>query len=152
MYPYYGNPYSDAYYRPAPDPKLVNDLVKAINGEYSAIVCYNQLAQLAPSEKEKKRILEIREDEVRHYRTFTGIYTSLTGRQPSPQMTEECAKQYAKGLRTAIEDEQDTVDFYHEVANTASDPYISESFRRAAADEQNHAVWFLYFLTGRPSS
>ena len=34
-----------------------------------------------------------------------------------------------------------------EVADGASDRSIKEAFRRAAADEQNHAVWFLYFFT-----
>ena len=51
------------------------------------------------------------------------------------------------GLEFALQDEQTTVDFYMEVADGASDPTIKEVFRRAAADEQNHAVWFLYYFT-----
>lgn len=31
--------------------KLVRQLEKAINGEYSAIQCYEKLAELAPDEK-----------------------------------------------------------------------------------------------------
>ena len=36
--------------------KLINQLEKAINGEYSAIQCYEKLAALAPDEKQRKQI------------------------------------------------------------------------------------------------
>lgn len=125
---------------------LINDLIKAINGEYSAIICYEQLAKLAPSSEERERILEIRKDEIKHLETFSKIYTTLTGRQPHPQVTERCAEEYCEGLDMAFKDEQITVDFYHEIADKATDPYIKEQFHRAAFDEQNHAVWFSYFF------
>ena len=47
------------------------DLMKALNGEYSAICFYEQLAQLAPNDEARNRILEIRKDEMRHYRGFS---------------------------------------------------------------------------------
>lgn len=140
--------YMDYYqYRSESNVRLIQDIQQAINGEYSAIICYEQLAKLAPSEEEQKRILEIRKDEMRHYRIFGQIYMSLTGKQPTPQMTESCATEYGSGLQAAIKDEQKTVDFYLDIADKTKDPYIHEQFRRAAADEQNHAVWFLYFYT-----
>lgn len=72
---------------------------------------------------------------------------NLTGRQPSAQMTEPCATEYRSGVEAALKDEQETVDFYRELADSAQDPYVKEQFLRAAADEQHHAVWFLYFYT-----
>ncbi|MBK5441663.1 hypothetical protein JFU13_01025 [Peribacillus sp. TH24] len=36
--------------------------------------------------------------------------------------------------------------FYLGIADEVTNPSIKEAFRRAAADEQNHAVWFLYYL------
>ncbi|WP_270180313.1 ferritin-like domain-containing protein [Alkalihalobacillus sp. CinArs1] len=126
---------------------LVEDIATAINGEYSAIQCYDILAQLAPNEKTKDQILEIRQDEVNHYQAFTTIYTQLTGQQHSPQLIEECPTSYISGLKYSIEDEQKAVDFYLDIADQTQDSYIKEVFKRAAADEQNHAVWFLYFLT-----
>ncbi|MGE7765068.1 ferritin-like domain-containing protein [Peribacillus sp. NPDC096540] len=128
--------------------QLLRQLEKAINGEYSAIQCYEKLAQLAPDEKQRKQIIEIREDEVKHFQSFAQIYTSLTGVQPQPKVTEPCPESYKAGLEFAIRDEQETVDFYLEVADGAADRSIRKAFRRAAADEQNHAVWFLYFLVG----
>ncbi|MFC7373542.1 ferritin-like domain-containing protein [Fictibacillus iocasae] len=129
------------------DAGLAAEIEKALNGEYSAIACYEQLAQLAPTAGERERILEIRSDEIKHYQVFNDIYTQLTGRQHQPQMTEKCATVYKKGLEASIEDEQKTVDFYMEIADKAQNPYIKQQFERAAADEQNHAVWFLYYYT-----
>lgn len=139
MYPY--------YYHYRQNEKLINDLTKAINGEYTATQCYARLAQMAPNEEQRGQINEILKDEKKHLQQFTQIYVSLTGRQPQPQMSEECANSYLEGLEASIKDEQLTTDFYHEVANEAADPAVKDVFRRAAFDEQNHAVWFLYFFT-----
>lgn len=138
------DPYEIAYRQTN---KLINDLTKAINGEYSAIQCYAKLAQLAPTEMERKRIIEIRKDEKHHFRQFTTIYKMLTGKEATPQVSEGCPNAYINGLDFSFVDEQETVDFYLDVAENTSDNYIKETFRRAAADEQNHAVWFHYFLT-----
>lgn len=138
--------YQTYNFRADADAALIADLAKAINGEYSAVVCYDQLAKLAPNEEQKNQILEIRNDEIRHFQVFSHIYTSLTGRQPTPQLVEQCPAEYVAGLKAAFKDEQETVDFYLDIAEKTNVPFIKEQFRRAAADEQNHAVWFLYFL------
>jgi rubrerythrin len=130
---------------PNPGMNLLNDLTKAINGEYSAIICYERLANNAPSREERERILEIRNDEIRHLQIFANIYLTLTGRKPEPQIAEDCPKNYCKGVEAAFMDEQKTVDFYNEVGDQVTDPYIKEQFRRSALDEQNHAVWFTFF-------
>ncbi|PAC95908.1 rubrerythrin family protein [Bacillus paralicheniformis] len=140
VYPYY---YA---YRTPPDRKLINDILKAINGEYSAIFCYKQIAENAPTEGIRKQIREIRQDEQRHFEEFRRIYTNLTGQKPTPKITEECPKQYSTSLKSAFKDEQETVDFYLDLADQTQDQSIKKVFQRAAADEQNHAVWFLYLL------
>lgn len=142
------NGYFYPYYTRAPqDPSLVENIMKAINGEYSAIACYEKLAKMAPDEEIQKRILEIREDEIKHYNTFSQIYQSLTGKPATPEITEECADDFEEGLVASLKDEQETVDFYLDIADSTQNPYIRRVFKRAAADEQNHAVWFLYFYT-----
>ncbi|MBS4178632.1 ferritin-like domain-containing protein [Lederbergia citrea] len=128
------------------DKALVNKIAKAINGEYSAINCYGKLITMSSTETEKDRINEIRNDEIRHFNEFCAIYTLITNQQPHPQISEQCPDQYKAGLEFAFEDEQHTVDFYHEIADQAIHPYIRRRFNRAAADEQNHAVWFLSML------
>lgn len=143
MYP--NTNYYDAAYR-QPN-KLVSDIEKAINGEYSAVHCYALIARMATDERERKQILEIRQDEIKHLQTFEQMYVRLTGKQPKPKVIEQCPNQYVNGLEFALLDEQKTVDFYLEVSDYATDQHIKEVFRRFAADEQNHAVWFLYFYT-----
>ncbi|CUA80654.1 ferritin-like domain-containing protein [Anoxybacillus suryakundensis] len=127
--------------------RFMKDLEKAINGEYSAIQCYAILANLAKEEKIRKQILEIRQDEIKHFQQFEYIYMSLTGRRPQPKMIERCPNDYKSGLELALQDEQQTVDFYLEIADYTTNPYIKKVFHRAAADEQNHAVWFLYYFS-----
>lgn len=148
MYDYFHpfNPYNNEYVQFRNNTQLIHDIQKAINGEFSAISCYEKLAQKAPNQDIRDQILEIREDEKRHFKEFQGIYTRLTGRQPTATITEECPSTYRSGLEASFKDEQETVDFYLDIADKVQDVSIKESFRRAAADEQNHAVWFLYFL------
>lgn len=126
--------------------KLISNIEKAINGEYSAIHCYTKLAELASSEGVRKQILEIRQDEVKHFQQFVQIYGSLTGRQPEPKVSEKCPNTYLNGLEFALKDEQQTVDFYLEISDEATNQFVKDAFRRAASDEQNHAVWFLYYF------
>ncbi|MFD2924131.1 ferritin-like domain-containing protein [Halobacillus naozhouensis] len=140
----YYNPYGN--YRTPYDAPLIRDIKQAIDGEYSAVACYSQLIEIAPKKEEKQQIREILQDEKDHLETFKKIYTILTGRQPVPQIIEECPNAYREGITAAFKDEQETVDFYLEIADKAHDVFIKESFRRASADEQNHAVWFLYFI------
>ena len=126
---------------------LTRDILKAINGQYSAIACYTKLAEIAPTEEERTQIQEIRKDEINHYQEFCQIYIAITGTKPTPHITETCPANYKDGLQFAFKDEQNTVDFYLDIAEKAQEQYIREKFKRAAADEQNHAVWFLYYYT-----
>ncbi|ALQ68694.1 ferritin-like domain-containing protein [Bacillus thuringiensis] len=139
----YSSNYYDWYRQ---NDKLIRDIEKAINGEFSAINCYAKLANMAPNVAERNQILEIRNDEIKHFHQFVQIYTNLTGQQPKPQITEECPNTYLQGLEFAIQDEQKTVDFYLEISDETSDANMKELLRRIAADEQNHAVWFLYYF------
>lgn len=128
-------------------PEFIRNVEMAVNGEYSAIQCYQKIASMAPNQEQRNLILEIRNDEIRHYHYFTQLYTALTGRQPSPKIMEECPSEYRRGLRLAFEDEQKTVDFYLKMSDTAPDMATRDMLRRIAADEQQHAVWFLSLLT-----
>lgn len=151
MYPnqyyYHYAPQHNSTYPMLNDTQLVNDIQKAINAEYSAAACYEKLAKMAPTEDVKNRILEIQKDEIRHLEEFSKIYMNLTGRKPSYQIIEECPDNYRAGIEFAFKDEQETVDSYLDIADKANDLMIKERFRRAAADEQNHAVWFLFFFS-----
>ncbi|MBM7660141.1 rubrerythrin [Bacillus mesophilus] len=147
MYSNHSGPHYYEYDRLPTNFQLINDIQKAIHGEYSAVACYKILANMAPTRDERNRILEIIKDEERHLEEFSRIYLNLTGKDPSYKIVEECPDKYKAGVKFAFKDEQETVDFYLDIADQANDSNIKERFRRAAADEQNHAVWFLYFST-----
>ncbi|GAA2697931.1 ferritin-like domain-containing protein [Aeromicrobium ponti] len=128
------------------DKQLVSDIQKAINGEFSAIACYKSLAEMAPAKDERSQITEIRKDEIRHLEEFKRIYISLTGKQPTPQRLPGCPSTYKEGLDFSFHDEQKTVDFCLDLAERMDGPSFKQTIRRAAPDEQNHAVWFMYFI------
>lgn len=144
MYPYYNNNF--ASFQQQRNKDLAAKIEKAIDGEYAAIHCYKQLETLAPTQRERQIINEIRRDEIKHYNTFSYIYAELTGQKHSAVITEACPQNYRSGVDFAFLDEQKTVDFYLEIAESTNNDFIKESFRTAAMDEQNHAVWFLYFI------
>lgn len=143
---YYYVPYQNTPFRSEVNTQILGDVQKAINAEYSAISCYGKLANMAPTQFEKDRILEIQSDEKRHLGEFSRIYSNLTGEQPTYQITKSCPNTYMAGIDFAFKDEQNSVDFYLDIADKTQDQYIKERFNRAAKDEQHHAVWFLYFL------
>lgn len=64
----------------------------------------------------------------------------------SPQINETLPQNFKSGILTAFKDEQEAVEFYHRVAREYNIPYISNQFSSNASDEQNHAVWFLFFI------
>ena len=132
--------------QPSANDQLIRDVTNALNGEFNAIRVYEHLAKLAPNEEVRKRILEIRRDEMRHYQGYANTYMYLTGQQPSPKMTEQLPKSFKSGVLAAFKDEQETAEFYNRVARETTIPFISHQFRSDASDEQTHAVWFLYYL------
>lgn len=125
------------------DYSLVQDIEKAIVGEYHAISYYGDLISLAPDQDTQRLFGEIRKDEVEHYHRFLTIYQRLTGQNPhipvGPRPTN-----LEEGIKFAIRDELETVDFYNSTADKAHDPIICDAFRRAALDEQQHAGWFTF--------
>ena len=125
---------------------LTEKLTKAINGEFTAIHIYEKLADMASTPSQKERILAIRTDEVRHLETFSSLYHALTGNAPSPVCAEPFPKTFKQGILRAFKDEQETSEFYRDIADSTHLPYVKKVFNRAAADEQRHAVWFLSFL------
>ncbi|MDG3074895.1 ferritin family protein [Bacillus halotolerans] len=131
------------------DPVLIQNLQKAINGEFSAVQCYRRLAELAHPADVRKQIEEIRRDEIRHLRDFSSLYGAITGKTIMPKQTEKCPDTFTRGLDAAFKDEQKTVDFYLRAAEETSNVKAKGIFTRAARDEQNHAVWFLYYLMDR---
>lgn len=138
-------PIGDPQYVPqtAGSPDLAGNVEKAVNGEYEAIHYYEKLAELAGNEQDRRRILRIRADEIRHYRQFSHLYVRLTGKQPRVAQPKLPAH-FLEGVKDSIVDELEAAEFYQNIAASTNDPQIAALFSRAAADELRHAVWFEY--------
>ncbi|PYZ98944.1 rubrerythrin family protein [Alteribacter lacisalsi] len=126
--------------------EMIRNIARSIDDEYTAVICYEVLMQMAPDEYAANRIMRIREDKMRHYRMFSEIYTMITNRQHQPQMMRECPQDFREGSRAAFIDEQENVEVYLRIAEEADIPFVRRSYRRASSDDQNSAVWFLYFM------
>jgi rubrerythrin len=141
----YNDYYSD-FYRQV-NQALAQQVLRAVNGEFNAIHCYTRLEKLVSRPKEKEVVREILSDEKKHLDEFSRLYISLTGKQPTVAKSNECPHAKEDIFEFSFNDEQETTDFYLEIADQTTDPTIKSMFTRASADEQNHAVWFLYFIT-----
>ncbi|MCD8509053.1 MAG: ferritin-like domain-containing protein [Bacillus sp. (in: Bacteria)] len=91
----------------------------------------------------------MRQDELKHFDQFSYLYETYTGRKYAPKFVEESHEEYLDMLKVVFEKEQEAVDEYLELSDLPLQSHIRRVFRRAAADEQNHAVWVLAFLTER---
>lgn len=123
------------------DAALIQDIAKAIQGEYEAIQYYARLAMLAPNPVIRQTILDIRNDEIRHFNRFSRTYVMLTGR--SPEVTPgPMPVTFMQGVQYAYNDETKAAAFYQRIASSTSMPRIQRQFYRASQDEQRHAAYF----------
>lgn len=135
--------------RPRPyatgDDRLISDIKESVIKEVHAYDYYTKLAPMARDEQDRRTILRIRNDEIKHYRWFSAILQRLGAEQPeippgaSPRNFEE-------GVRESIRDELDDAAFYQNIAYRARDRSIEMHFLHAAQDEQRHAAWFQSML------
>ncbi|MCO7176163.1 ferritin family protein [Sporolactobacillus kofuensis] len=134
-------------------PQITNEVMcdrlrYAILLERQSLCCIEVLMSQAKTERERHKIAEIREDEVRHEQHFLALYQELSGNnERPPDVKFVCPSSYLEGLRREIEQQQGAGDFYLKSGDTASEERVKTCFYRIAQDEQQHSVWFLYFYT-----
>lgn len=140
----YYQPYSfnheGSEYRP--HTHLMDDVTKALNEEFQAIQYYTRLAELAPNAQFRQSILEIRQDEIKHFHWFTKSYKELFGHFAPLTLGVKLPVSFQKGVHDSIKDEQEAVPFYKSIASKISNPQIRQRFIRAANDEGRHAQIF----------
>lgn len=131
---------------------VIKALVEAVYAEKEAIALLNQLTVLAPSHKEHNQLTIMKQEESRHLHQFTNAYYELTSHYPVVNDKGNCSILYRQGIQQLIEAKQNNVSFYLDGGDwlNEQDPILAQVFRRAAADEQQHAIWLVYFLTLLP--
>ncbi|WP_416150508.1 ferritin-like domain-containing protein [Salipaludibacillus sp. HK11] len=127
---------------------FLDKLQMVINHKYSTKYGYQKLVNAEFNTRQQVVILRnILNDEVRHYQQFATMYLALTGREPVPNISREWLEDDPEVFFSSYLSEQKNVSIYNELSERAPTPLFREQFKRASADEQNHAIWFLSFLT-----
>lgn len=126
---------------------FLESLQSIINKKYLAKYRYGKLINEARTTAEADIIRNIIVDELKHYEQMTAMYHSLTGREPNPDISREWLEEDNQVIYASFIAEQKNVPLYLNLSERAPTPLFKKQFERAAADEQNHAVWFLSILT-----
>jgi rubrerythrin len=123
-------------------------LQQAIHDEASAIEFYRQLLEMAPDELHKLFIQHAFQDEQKHQRMLSRLYTRLTGRTPMVSAKPESFENYRNGLLLALTQELEAAETYRDMFLSTRDPNIRDVLFETMTDEQEHAMRFsfLYHL------
>ncbi|MBZ4665518.1 ferritin-like domain-containing protein [Mahella sp.] len=123
----------------ADKPDLVRRIREAMAAEQHDAAFYAMLVDMAPAE-DKDIIKHIREDEFKHYKMFSDMYTYLTGSYinvPEPDVSPP--KNYKEGLASAIMGETSAVEEYRIILIEAPFWYMKDWLYIIVTDEQKHA-------------
>ncbi|MDM5155699.1 ferritin-like domain-containing protein [Bacillus sp. DX1.1] len=140
VHPYYYN-----YLTRGPEgtyQEVLQAILKAVQGEATAIEFYARLANEAPNAKHKQAVLHALEDEKIHLQLFTQLYSTLTGQQPTYQIVPVQYASYKEGLERAYEDELEAYEEYRNAFLLTQNQTIRDVFLRAFTDEIEHAMRF----------
>lgn len=143
-YDFYGQHHINTAYK-----KALRLIKEAIRAEKKDELFYDYLLNVAPTEKEKEIIATIRDDEIRHNKTFKQIYKSLTGRNPVIKEYEAFQKppKYIIGIEEALFGELTAVEKYREVRKGLPSRYNRDLLFDIITDEIKHANKYNYILT-----
>ncbi|MFS1512782.1 ferritin-like domain-containing protein [Chengkuizengella sp. SCS-71B] len=122
--------------------QLFTAIYKAIVGEATAIDFYTRLVKLAPDQKHKADILHALEDEKKHLKNFTALYTKLTGQIPIYTVEPVQFESYKEGLEMAYRNELEAYEDYRDVYLMTQDLKVRDVFLLGYTDEIEHAIRF----------
>jgi len=127
-------------------------LKKAIKGEEDGYYFYDLLAQKATNSDAKRKLEQLRDDEIRHKETLIGLYNQYVGGEigklPSRGINA-LARVFRKGhvmerhtemefLTLAIEAELAATKYYREERHSIDDPKFAQIFDQLAEEEHHH--------------
>jgi len=122
----------------------------AINREKASFVLYSRAAVQTSSDKVKKIFNRIARDELVHLftllSTFGRVYPELCNEvniiMPIPEASEvtrlAAVNRSAEALQSAIWEEQQSLQFYLQLANVVEDERARRALQRITHDETNH--------------
>jgi len=126
--------------------KWLSDLEAAIADQAKAIGFYAYLMSIAPNDQARNQINFAREDEMKHHRMLTGLYTRLTGRHPAAARPVIEKTDFATGVFDSFNDELEAMDHYRGMMLATCDRYIRDLLFEIMTDEMEHANRFTMIM------
>ncbi|UCD62637.1 MAG: ferritin family protein [Candidatus Zixiibacteriota bacterium] len=132
--------------------KIAEILKLAIKGEEDGCRYYGLLAEKATNEDARRKLLRLRDDELRHRKTLTGMYAEHVGGEigelPAKGITP-LAEVFSEGnldrrktemefINLAIEAELAATRFYQRQHEAVDDPGFRSIFEQLADEEHRH--------------
>ena len=132
--------------------KIAEILKKAIKGEEDGYYFYNLLAEKATNVEAKKKLENLRDDEIRHKETLINIFNEFVGGEIGelpPKGINALAEVFRKGkleerksemefINLAIEAELAATKYYQQERELVDDPKFKKIFDELAAEEHGH--------------
>lgn len=128
-------------------PKFISDLETAISDERAAVLMYNELYRVAPTELARYAVRTALEDEKVHDKRLTRLYIHLTGKEPDIKVKEEKFQHFYDGLQKAFIDEVEAFEFYKEMYLATNCDPIRDLLYSIQHDEIKHATLFNWVHT-----
>jgi mannose-6-phosphate isomerase-like protein (cupin superfamily) len=140
-YPYqpYPNPNPMARTGEEANQPIAEFLFDGISRKAATADLYSRLAHAAPNQYHQHELLQLMEDEQRHWWQLTNLYTSLTGSQPVYQVESVPFHSYRDGLQRGYEAELADYEQFRIGCLNAQHQPVYEVFANACKDEWEHA-------------
>jgi hypothetical protein len=140
-YPYqpYANPNPMARTGEEANQPIAEFLFDGISRKAATADLYSRLAHAAPNQYHQHELLQLMEDEQRHWWQLTNLYTSLTGSQPVYQVESVPFHSYRDGLQRGYEAELADYEQFRIGCLNAQHQPVYEVFANACKDEWEHA-------------
>jgi len=121
---------------------LVRSIYDSIVDEASATEFYSRLMIEVTDELHREFIEHAYQDELKHLDAFTKLYAHLTGQQPIYTVKPVKYNALLQGVKMALKDELEAVEFYRDIQLSTTDQLVKDTFFHAMVDELEHATQF----------
>jgi len=120
-----------------------------IKAELGDAALYKELSKIAPSDEDRKLLLEFSADEQSHADEFKRIYTMLTRKTFNPEIkTPVISDSFKNVLRERVLDESGDFRKYGEqYLQENVNTMLKDAYYRARTDENVHALRLLYMIS-----
>lgn len=125
-------------------------VLKAIFEERKAQLFYRILYDRSTTAFQKEQVKHALDDEIKHERMLTQLYTTLTGQPPQvPQPEPQELADYQEGLKEAFRDELEAAESYRTMLLMSRLQGVRDQLFELMTDEMEHAQRFTFLRAER---